>query len=127
MRLFANLFKSRSAGAEASRTITIVSGLLRSGTSMIMKMPAAGGLLVLADAIRQPDEDNPEEHYEFERVKALPRRGSCLAGGGAGEGGQGEVKSQVLCKLSRRSSRVQMTQAALASSFSLRYSILMSR
>jgi hypothetical protein len=71
MRLFADLFKRKSA--EASRTITIVSGLPRSGTSLMMKMLAAGGLPVLTDGIRQADEDNPEGYYEFERVKALPK------------------------------------------------------
>jgi|SRR5579875_3210560 hypothetical protein len=73
MRLFANLFKPRSAGAEVSRTITIVSGLPRSGTSMMMKMLAAAGLPVLTDGLRQPDDDNPEGYYEFERVKQLPK------------------------------------------------------
>lgn len=53
--------------------ITVVSGLPRSGTSMMMKMLAAGGLPLLVDNIRQADEDNPKGYYEFERVKALPK------------------------------------------------------
>jgi len=73
MKLFTNLFKPKSAGPEVSKTIIIVSGLPRSGTSMMMKMLAAGGLPVLTDGIRQPDDDNPEGYYEFERVKALPK------------------------------------------------------
>jgi hypothetical protein len=52
-------------------TITIVSGLPRSGTSMMMKMLEAGGLPVLVDGIRTADEDNPLGYYEFERVKQL--------------------------------------------------------
>lgn len=52
--------------------ITIVSGLPRSGTSMMMKMLEAGGLPVLTDHQRVPDEDNPKGYYEFERVKKLP-------------------------------------------------------
>lgn len=52
--------------------ITIVSGLPRSGTSMMMKMLEAGGLPVLTDHQRAPDEDNPKGYYEFERVKKLP-------------------------------------------------------
>jgi hypothetical protein len=52
-------------------TITIVSGLPRSGTSMMMKMLEAGGIPVLTDRIRTADEDNPEGYYEFERVKQI--------------------------------------------------------
>ena len=51
--------------------ITIVSGLPRSGSSMMMKMLEAGGLPPLTDNIRQADEDNPNGYYEFERVKSL--------------------------------------------------------
>ncbi|MBN1153773.1 sulfotransferase domain-containing protein [candidate division KSB1 bacterium] len=53
------------------KTITVVSGLPRSGTSMMMKILEAGGLNVLTDHIRSADEDNPKGYYEFERVKAL--------------------------------------------------------
>ncbi len=52
-------------------TIAIVSGLPRSGTSMMMKMLEAGGLPVLADHVRTADVDNPEGYYEFERVKQI--------------------------------------------------------
>ena len=51
--------------------VTLVSGLPRSGTSMMMKMLEAGGLPVLADHLRGADEDNPEGYYEFERVKKI--------------------------------------------------------
>jgi hypothetical protein len=51
--------------------ITIVSGLPRSGTSMMMKMLEAGGMPVLTDNIRTPDQDNPKGYYEFERVKQI--------------------------------------------------------
>jgi len=53
------------------QTITIVSGLPRSGTSMMMKMLAAGGLEPLTDSIRAADEDNPKGYFEFERVKQI--------------------------------------------------------
>jgi hypothetical protein len=53
--------------------ITIVSGLPRSGTSMMMKMLEAGGLPPLTDNLRTADEDNPKGYYEFERVKQLPK------------------------------------------------------
>ena len=52
--------------------ITIVSGLPRSGTSMMMKMLEAGGIPPFTDHIRTPDDDNPKGYYEFERVKKLP-------------------------------------------------------
>lgn len=51
--------------------IVIVSGLPRSGTSLMMKMLDAGGLPPLTDNIRSADDDNPKGYYEFERVKKL--------------------------------------------------------
>lgn len=59
--------------------ITIVSGLPRSGTSMMMQMLEAGGIPILRDDIREPDEDNPRGYYEFERVKQIERDESWLA------------------------------------------------
>lgn len=53
--------------------ITIVSGLPRSGTSMMMRMLEAGGLPPLTDNERTADTDNPQGYYEFERVKQLDR------------------------------------------------------
>lgn len=52
--------------------ITIVSGLPRSGTSLMMKMLEAGGIPPLIDEIRTADIDNPKGYYEYERVKQLP-------------------------------------------------------
>ena len=62
--------------------IVVVSGLPRSGTSMIMKMLEAGGLPVLTDGQRVADEDNPKGYYEVERVKRLAEEAdrSWLAG-----------------------------------------------
>ena len=53
------------------KTITIVSGLPRSGTSMMMMMLHAGGMDLLTDNIRQADVDNPKGYYEFELVKEI--------------------------------------------------------
>ena len=53
--------------------ITIVSGLPRSGTSMMMRMLEAGGLAPLTDGERSADVDNPEGYYEHERVMHLER------------------------------------------------------
>jgi len=60
-------------------TITVVSGLPRSGTSMLMKMLEAGGLTPLTDDIRKADKDNPKGYYEFERVKKLETDNTWLA------------------------------------------------
>jgi hypothetical protein len=49
--------------------VTIVAGLPRSGTSLMMQMLAAGGLPVLTDGVRQADDDNPHGYFEFEPVK----------------------------------------------------------
>lgn len=49
--------------------VSIVSGLPRSGTSMMMRMLEAGGVPALTDALREADEDNPKGYYEFEPVK----------------------------------------------------------
>ncbi len=53
------------------KIITIVSGLPRSGTSMMMRMLEAGGIAPLIDNIRKSDPDNPKGYYEFERVKKI--------------------------------------------------------
>ncbi len=51
--------------------ITIVSGLPRSGTSLMMQMLHAGGIEAVTDGERKPDADNPKGYYEFERVKKI--------------------------------------------------------
>ena len=53
--------------------IYVVSGLPRSGTSMMMKMLEAGGIPPLTDQLRAADADNPKGYYEFERVKKLDK------------------------------------------------------
>ena len=61
--------KENNAGKE----LIIVSGLPRSGTSMMMKMLAGGGLEAVVDHQRVPDEDNPLGYFEDERVKDLSK------------------------------------------------------
>lgn len=51
--------------------VIIVSGLPRSGTSMMMAMLEVGGVPLLTDGERVPDDDNPKGYFEFERVKKL--------------------------------------------------------
>ncbi len=49
--------------------VTVISGLPRSGTSLMMAALEAGGLPVLTDGVRAADEDNPRGYYEYEPVK----------------------------------------------------------
>ena len=46
----------------------LVSGLPRSGTSMMMKMISNGGLSVLSDGVRVADVDNPETETKREHI-----------------------------------------------------------
>ena len=68
MGFFKKLFQPAT-----KKPIIIVSGLPRSGTSMMMKMLEAGGIPPLTDKIREADKDNPEGYYEFEQVKQLDK------------------------------------------------------
>jgi hypothetical protein len=58
--------------------IIIVSGLPRSGTSLMMQMLAKGGVEVVTDNIRTADTDNPRGYFEFEKVKKLKQDASWL-------------------------------------------------
>ena len=58
--------------------IIIVSGLPRSGTSLMMQMLDHGGVAVVTDNVRTADTDNPKGYYEFEQVKAIKRDASWL-------------------------------------------------
>src|ERR1700685_2410523 len=60
------------------QVITIVSGLPRSGTSLMMQMLAAGGVPVLSDGERTADADNPRGYVEWERIKRLPQEPNCI-------------------------------------------------
>jgi len=67
-----NIFGNKTSQRNGDKTIIVVSGLPRSGTSMMMKMLEEGGIPILTDAIRRADDDNPNGYYEFEFVKKLP-------------------------------------------------------
>jgi hypothetical protein len=58
-------------GVGEDRIITVVSGLPRSGTSMMMQMLSAGGLSVYSDSKRLADEDNPMGYMEHEDATKL--------------------------------------------------------
>jgi hypothetical protein len=55
----------------ASDFVTVVSGLPRSGTSLMMQMLSAGGLPALTDEKRIADDSNPRGYFEYEPVKRL--------------------------------------------------------
>ncbi|SRR5712692_6765635 len=76
--------------------ITIVSGLPRSGTSLMMQMLDAGGLPALSDGERQADTDNPKGYLEWERIKQLPKDPSLIA---EAEGKVVKVISQLILSL----------------------------
>lgn len=59
--------------------ITVVSGIPRSGTSLMMQMLAAGGMPVLTDGLRSADANNPRGYFEMESVKALGRNQDVIA------------------------------------------------
>jgi hypothetical protein len=56
---------------DQNERIVVVSGLPRSGTSMMMRMLARAGIEPLTDEQRAADADNPRGYFEFERVKQL--------------------------------------------------------
>ena len=60
--------------------VTVVSGLPRSGTSMMMRMLDEAGVPAVSDRLRTADDDNPGGYYEFEPVKELPTNKSWVAG-----------------------------------------------
>lgn len=78
--LFQKLKKSGS-----DEFITVVSGLPRSGTSMMMKMLEAGGVPPVTDELRTADEDNPKGYYEFERVKQMDQGDTAWVVGARGK------------------------------------------
>ena len=69
MNSFFSAFGTKNA---SEKPVIIVSGLPRSGTSMMMKMLAEAGLEIVTDAIRPADDDNPNGYFELETVKLLP-------------------------------------------------------
>jgi hypothetical protein len=76
--------------------ITIVSGLPRSGTSLMMQMLDAGGLPILSDGERKADTDNPKGYLEWERIKQLPKDPNLIS---EAEGKVVKVISQLILSL----------------------------
>jgi hypothetical protein len=61
-----------------SLEIIVVSGLPRSGTSLMMQMLDSGGVEVVTDKARAADTDNPRGYYELEKVKRVKQDASWL-------------------------------------------------
>lgn len=78
--------------------VVIVTGLPRSGTSMMMQMLAAGGIPVLTDGERPPDESNPRGYLEYAPVKRLAADRSWVA---TARGKAVKVVSPLLAQLPR--------------------------
>jgi hypothetical protein len=66
-----NFFSSVNKKASKKQPIVVVSGLPRSGTSMMMRILAEGGLPVVTDELRRADSDNPNGYFEFETVRQM--------------------------------------------------------
>ena len=66
--------------AQRTDFVTIVSGVPRSGTSLMMSMLVAGGLEPMQDGVRAADEDNPRGYFELEAVKKLKDDSSWVRG-----------------------------------------------
>jgi hypothetical protein len=63
---------------KSGKTFVIVSGLPRSGTSLMMQMLEAGGLPPITDKVRAADMDNPRGYYEWEGIKQIAKRPELL-------------------------------------------------
>ena len=66
-------FLKRVFRIQQGKSIVVVSGLPRSGTSMLMKMLESGGMEILTDSERAADIDNPKGYFEYERIKDLEK------------------------------------------------------
>ena len=64
---------AKAESPATSKQIILVTGLPRSGTSMMMKMLEAGGLKIMTDSERTADIDNPKGYFEYERIKDLEK------------------------------------------------------
>jgi hypothetical protein len=63
-----------------NNNIIIISGLPRSGTSMMMQMLQAGGIDLVFDGVRSADSYNPRGYFEYEKVKSLQKDNSWITG-----------------------------------------------
>ncbi|MEZ4801813.1 MAG: alkaline phosphatase family protein [Gelidibacter sp.] len=70
--------KDKTSAKYRKGQIVVVSGLPRSGTSLMMQMLHSGGLDVLTDDNRKPDQSNPKGYFEYDPVMALHKNNDWL-------------------------------------------------
>ncbi len=70
--------QERTLRDEQETTVTIVSGLPRSGTSMMMQMLIAAGIEPFSDNQRGADESNPKGYYESELAKQIAHKNNWI-------------------------------------------------
>ena len=63
---------------KSGKTFVLVSGLPRSGTSLMMQLLEAGGMPLMTDGERAADVDNPRGYYEWEAIKHIGKRPELL-------------------------------------------------
>jgi predicted AlkP superfamily phosphohydrolase/phosphomutase/tetratricopeptide (TPR) repeat protein len=63
---------------KSGKTFVLVSGLPRSGTSLMMQLLDAGGMPVMTDTQRPADIDNPRGYYEWEAIKQIGKKPELL-------------------------------------------------
>ncbi|MCH2178577.1 MAG: alkaline phosphatase family protein [Mariniblastus sp.] len=73
-----SLVNTDQGGNAKPAEVILVSGLPRSGTSMMMQMLAAGGLPIFTDGNRAADENNPKGYFEADLVKGLAKKNKWL-------------------------------------------------
>jgi tetratricopeptide (TPR) repeat protein/arylsulfatase A-like enzyme len=66
------------SATDTGNAVVVVSGLPRSGTSMMMQMLVAGGVAPMTDVERPADEGNPRGYFELARVKQLQMQNDWL-------------------------------------------------
>jgi len=70
--------KAAESKEKSGKTFILVSGLPRSGTSLMMQMLAAGGLPPKTDGERVADTDNPQGYFEWEAIKQIAKQPELL-------------------------------------------------
>ncbi len=71
-------YKDKSSFSFKEDQIVLVSGLPRSGTSLMMQMLDSGGLDILTDNNRKADISNPKGYYEYDPVMSIHKDNSWL-------------------------------------------------
>lgn len=70
--------RDKATNKHRENQIVLVSGLPRSGTSLMMQMLDKGGVEALVDGKREADDSNPKGYYEYEPVMSLHRDNSWM-------------------------------------------------